>query len=220
MSGQLPPPPPPPSNWPPPPPPPSSWPPAPPPGGGPVPARSVTGWRAWSGRKKGLVFGGLALLVLLVAGALAGPRRAPTTAIASPTPTPGATVPPNAPPTATQTAPATLAPTATAAPATSTPASTIGKYEQTWLKAYGDTTCADWVNEMDAHQQFVMAADMLLTLQRADVPSAPIPPDEQIDRFASAITTSCEGPGAELGVKITEVAASLYTLSDDLKPGG
>jgi hypothetical protein len=83
----------------------------------------VQGWRAWSGRKKAAVFGGSALLILIVLGAAAGPRptvpaaataTAPAVAIATPTlgpatPTPGVAV------TATSGRPTSQA--ATAAPA-------------------------------------------------------------------------------------------------------
>lgn len=97
------------------------------------------------------------------------------------------------------------------------PAST--KYTQTWAKAYNQTTCADWRQQMDDHQQFVMAADMLLGAQRDDQPDAPIPPDRQIQKFLDAIDGTCVGAGEQLGVKVTEVAASLYLMSNDLGPG-
>ena len=95
-----------------------------------------------------------------------------------------------------------------------TPAST--RYTQTWTKAYDQTTCADWGSAMDEHQRFVMAADMLLAAQRGEQADAPIPPDSQIQTLQTAIGGACAGAGAELGVKVGEVAASLYLMSNDL----
>lgn len=40
-----------------------------------------TGWRAWSNAKKAVVFGGIALLILLVIGAVMGPRTPADTAV-------------------------------------------------------------------------------------------------------------------------------------------
>ena len=93
-----------------------------------------------------------------------------------------------------------------------------GKYEQTWRKAYGNTTCRDFVRRMDDHERWVMAADMLFSAQRGDDPGAPLPPDRQVDTMEAAMREGCRGPGAELGIKVTEVAAALYVMADDLKP--
>jgi hypothetical protein len=97
----------------------------------PMPSQMSGGWRAWSGRKKALVAGGIVLALLVVIGALAGPRR--PAGIAAPIPTdrpsptaaavhtgsttPRATPSPAAEPTAVP-APTTIP---TEPPATSTP---------------------------------------------------------------------------------------------------
>jgi hypothetical protein len=39
--------------------------------------------------------------------------------------------------------------------------STIGRYEQTWTTPYGQTSCTQWHENMNAHERFVAAGDML-----------------------------------------------------------
>jgi hypothetical protein len=92
---------------------------------------------------------------------------------------------------------------------------TVGKYTQTWTIAYTDTTCTQWTAQMNDHQRFVMAGDMLLAAHQQDKPGAPIPPDVQINTFKDGIGTICEDAGP---VKVTEIGATLYTMADDLKP--
>jgi len=94
----------------------------------------------------------------------------------------------------------------------------VGKYTQTWPLPYGDTTCVHWVDLMAEQQRFVMAADMLLTLHRSDLPGAPIPPDRQIQTLQSAIHEVCAAEAYQLGMNVTEIAATLYVMANDLKP--
>ena len=96
-------------------------------------------------------------------------------------------------------------------------ATPVGKYKQTWAKDYSTTLCTDWLNVMDDHQRFVMAADMLFGAQQADKPDVGLPPDGQVETLSKAIGSVCD-EGAKLGIKVTETAASLYMMADDLKP--
>lgn len=89
------------------------------------------------------------------------------------------------------------------------------KYKQTWAKAYSATTCADWTGTMDAHQRFAMSADMLVGMYRAKKPGADLPSDTYVDRLVSAVTSVCAAAPTE---SVTSVAASLYTLANDLGP--
>jgi hypothetical protein len=45
-----------------------------------------------------------------------------------------------------------------------------------------------------------------------------LPPDATIRIMENAISESCNGAGAEAGLKIAEAAAFLYLAADDLKP--
>jgi hypothetical protein len=94
----------------------------------------------------------------------------------------------------------------------------LGVWGQTWPIAYGDTTCVHWADEMDAHQRRVMAGDTPLRVQRSDKPDAGMPPLQQIYTLTSATDQMCENEGRQVGMKVTEIAAMLYALSDDLKP--
>jgi hypothetical protein len=92
------------------------------------------------------------------------------------------------------------------------------KYLQTWTKAYGETTCTDWHQTMSAHERFVMAADMLLGAHRRENADAAIPSDILVTRFEMGIGGACADAGEQSGIKVSEVAALLYTMSNDLGP--
>lgn len=109
------------------------------------------------------------------------------------------------------------APAAPAASRQPQAAPTIGPYQQTWTKSYGSTTCSDWIDLMNDHEQFVAAGDMLFAAWKGDGVDR-LPPDATIRIMQSAITESCRGPGEEAGIKIAEAAAFLYLTADDLKP--
>jgi hypothetical protein len=66
------------------------------------------------------------------------------------------------------------------------------KYKQSWTKPYPQTTCTDFYGRMDAHQQFVMTADYLLTWQRKTKPDAPIPSDDAVNAFMLAFKPICQ----------------------------
>lgn len=93
---------------------------------------------------------------------------------------------------------------------------TIGPYEQTWRQSYGETDCREWRLEMDDHERFVAAADMLLAARRADG-AGDLPPDDLIRSFQAAIADVCEADTEGI-VTIAEVAAGIYTLSTDFAP--
>lgn len=93
------------------------------------------------------------------------------------------------------------------------------KYVQTWTKAYAETTCADWHQVMTPHERFVMAADLLLSVYRREQADAEIPSDILVSRFETGIGGACADAGEQLGIKVAEVAALLYTMSNDLGPG-
>jgi len=92
------------------------------------------------------------------------------------------------------------------------------KYVQTWTKDYGDTTCAEFVDEMTTQQRFVMAGDMLVRVWRAEDPDARIPTDEEMTSFAVAVGLVCADEELADVLKATEIAAALYTLSDGFRP--
>lgn len=97
-------------------------------------------------------------------------------------------------------------------------APTIGKWEQTWPAAYGETTCAQWVADMNSHERFVAAGDMLLRAQRRDVPDAGIPQDAQVAEFLSTIDSICHETNTPT-MNITEAAAVTYvTYQDEFSP--
>lgn len=88
-----------------------------------------------------------------------------------------------------------------------------GKYDQTWSKQYSDTTCDDWTGEMDDHQQWVAAADMLSGARSADGEDG-LPSDSMITEFQGGITTACVVPT----MAFNEVAAGLYVTEPRFRP--
>jgi hypothetical protein len=88
------------------------------------------------------------------------------------------------------------------------------KYEQTWTTSYGDTTCGAWDNEMNGHQRWVAAADMLVSARKQDGGDQ-LPPDALIDQFVADITTACEPIDT---MPITEIAGMLYLMEATYQP--
>ncbi|MFD6474394.1 hypothetical protein ACFWEH_12950 [Streptomyces anulatus] len=89
-----------------------------------------------------------------------------------------------------------------------------GKYEQTWTTPYSSTTCGDYLNTLNQHQRWVLAADMLSGARKADGTST-LPDDTDVDRFQQDMANACK---AEATAKTTEVGATLYTLDPTYKP--
>ncbi len=92
------------------------------------------------------------------------------------------------------------------------------KYLQTWTRAYGETTCADWHQSMSERERFVMASDVLFTLHKRTKPSASRPSDRVAGRFQTGINETCPRAGEELKRKVVEVATPLYESSSSLGP--
>ncbi|MBO1756515.1 hypothetical protein [Allobranchiibius sp. CTAmp26] len=84
--------------------------------------------------------------------------------------------------------------------------SSVGKYEQTWTKGYSSTTCDEFINEMDPHQRFVAAADMLGGARQADGGTG-LPGDSLVNSFKSGLDQACEPIGT---MTLTDAGAALY----------
>jgi hypothetical protein len=84
-----------------------------------------------------------------------------------------------------------------------------GKFDQTWAKKIGDTTCGDWHSRMKQNERFVASADMLVSMQSADGGKEVLPEDSVITDFAANISTACE---ADAGQGITDIGATVYTV--------
>lgn len=82
------------------------------------------------------------------------------------------------------------------------------KFVQTWPKDYGQTTCAEWNQQMTHNQQRVAAADMLASAWRADGKRS-LPSDELIARFQAGISQGCE-PMPSLN--LAEAGGALYVI--------
>lgn len=87
------------------------------------------------------------------------------------------------------------------------------KYEQTWPYSYSETTCAEWSSEMDNHQQFVAAADMLLGARSVDG-SEDMVSDGMIDDFSAGVSNVCIEPS----MSIADVAVGLYLTEPQFQP--
>lgn len=89
------------------------------------------------------------------------------------------------------------------------------KYEQTWSKAYKDTTCDEWLTQMSSQQQFAAAADMLTGARNKGDGGSGLPPDALISDFQAGVTNVCVIPTMTL----TDAAVGLYlTDRDRYKP--
>ncbi|WP_327337387.1 hypothetical protein OG384_14905 [Streptomyces sp. NBC_01324] len=89
-----------------------------------------------------------------------------------------------------------------------------GKYEQTWSTPYSATTCGQFLTDMDEHQRWVTAADMLAGARKTDGANT-LPADSEVDRFQTDMATACE---PEATAKTTEIGATLYMLDPSYKP--
>ncbi len=64
------------------------------------------------------------------------------------------------------------------------------KYTQTWPTPYGQTTCAQFLNDMTAKQRWVMAADMLTNARNLRA-NAGLPSDSMITEFEGGLANVC-----------------------------
>lgn len=83
-----------------------------------------------------------------------------------------------------------------------------------WPKTAGDTTCQEWTSEMTGAQQSALGAAMLLAL-RANDGGTIRPPDGLLTAYSKAIGDVC---ATTPEAKISAVGATIYGLSQDLKP--
>ncbi len=67
---------------------------------------------------------------------------------------------------------------------------TPGKYDQTWSKNYGDTTCLEFKTTMTKHERWAAAADMLTSAWQVDGLGG-MPSDELITTFRQGVETAC-----------------------------
>jgi hypothetical protein len=88
-----------------------------------------------------------------------------------------------------------------------------GGYEP-WPKTAGDTTCAEWIDEMSIDQRRGLGQAILTLLWDRDG-AARTPPDDVVQRFADAVGGVCASYRDE---DVSTVAGGLYALSDDVKP--
>lgn len=109
--------------------------------------------------------------------------------------------------TTTQSDPAT--PDHPSSPATSE----LGKYEQTWAKDYGKTTCREWLRRMDEHERFVAAADMLLGAQQVGNRNADLPSGKLVGEFSGALDKVCSVAGRQ---HLAEIAAAEYLVDHQI----
>ncbi|WP_248582558.1 hypothetical protein [Nocardioides sp. InS609-2] len=91
----------------------------------------------------------------------------------------------------------------------------VGKYEQTWPRAYSETTCDDWADEMTGQQHFAAAADMLTSARNKIDGGEGLPPDSLIERFQSDIASTCQIEGT---LTITDAVYVVYNDDPSYKP--
>jgi hypothetical protein len=93
---------------------------------------------------------------------------------------------------------------------TSDPQST--RYNQTWTKSYGLTTCGDWNDEMTDSQQWVAAADILTGARKKWDGGEDPPTDPLVTRFQRDITDACSVDDAH---QLPEIAVGTYLIGRD-----
>lgn len=88
----------------------------------------------------------------------------------------------------------------------------LGKYEQTWDKSYGDTSCREWRKVMTDHERFAGSADMIISAWRVDGVEGQLPEDQMVESFAANLSVACEANGQLVA---SEVGATLYVTAKD-----
>jgi hypothetical protein len=83
-----------------------------------------------------------------------------------------------------------------------------------WPKTAGETTCQEWKAEMTGAQRSALGAAMLLALRANDGGSIR-PPDAVLNAFANSVGDVCASTPDS---KVSAVGATIYGLSQDLKP--
>ena len=91
---------------------------------------------------------------------------------------------------------------------------TVAGCGDAWPKTAGNTSCAEWLDEMTVDQPKGLSEAILTILWNLDG-AAETPPEEKVLTFANAIGGVC---GSWRNEKVSTVGAGLYLLSDDIKP--
>jgi hypothetical protein len=86
--------------------------------------------------------------------------------------------------------------------------------EVAWSKTAGETTCREWTSVMTKSQREGVGAAMLIALRSSDGATVR-PPDEMISAYSDAIRDVCASTPEE---RVSSVGATIYSLSNDLKP--
>ena len=86
------------------------------------------------------------------------------------------------------------------------------RYNQTWTKSYGLTTCGDWNDEMTDSEQWVAAADILTGARKKWDGGEDLPADSLITQFQREITAACS---VDDDHQLPEIAVGTYLMSRD-----
>jgi hypothetical protein len=87
-----------------------------------------------------------------------------------------------------------------------------GRYNQTWTKSYGLTTCGDWNDMMTDSQQWGAAADMLASARKKWDGGESLPSDSLVTRFQGDITNACS---VDDNHQLPEIAVGIYLIGRD-----
>jgi hypothetical protein len=94
----------------------------------------------------------------------------------------------------------------------STPGSESNRYNQTWTKSYGLTTCGDWNDVMTDAQQWRAAVDMLTSARKKWDDDEGLPSDSLVTRFQGDITDAC---AVDNNHQLPEIAVGVYLTDRD-----
>jgi hypothetical protein len=86
------------------------------------------------------------------------------------------------------------------------------RYNQTWTKSYGLTTCGDWNDVMTKAQQWGAAVDMLTSARKKWDGGEGVPSDSLVTRFQGDITDACS---VDDNHQLPEIAVGVYVTGRD-----
>jgi hypothetical protein len=92
------------------------------------------------------------------------------------------------------------------------PVSESTRYNQTWTKSYGLTTCGDWNDVMTPSQQWGAAGDMLTSARKKWDGGESPPSDSVVARFQGDITDACS---VDDNHQLPEIAVGIYLIDRD-----
>ena len=87
------------------------------------------------------------------------------------------------------------------------------RYNQTWTKSYGLTTCGDWNDVMTDSQQWGAAVDMLTSAIKKWDGGEGLPSDPLVTRFQGDITDACS---VDDNHQLPEIAVGVYLSGRDI----